>query len=57
MGLHRRAFQANIFIADMIFLGDTRSAKKLAVFTNMARKAVLRVQAPGGREVHIHLPW
>ena len=36
MGLHGRAFQANIFIADMAFLDDTRSAKELAVFTNMA---------------------
>ena len=36
MGLHGRAFQANIFIADMVFLGDTRSAEELAVFTNMA---------------------
>ena len=35
MGLHGRAFQANIFIADMVFLGDTRSAEELAV-TNMA---------------------
>ena len=36
MGLHGRAFQVNIFIADMVFLGDTRSAEELAVFTNMA---------------------
>ena len=36
MGLHGRAFQANIFIVDMIFLGDTRSAEELAIFTNMA---------------------
>ena len=36
MGLQGRAFQANIFIVDMIFLGDTRSAEELAVFTNMA---------------------
>ena len=36
MGLHGRAFQANIFIVDMVFLGDTRSAEELAVFTNMA---------------------
>eukprot|EP00434_Breviolum_minutum_P046313 symbB.v1.2.041809.t1/scaffold8669.1/size8008/1 len=37
MGLHgRAAFQANIFIVGMVFLGDTRSAKELAVFTNMA---------------------
>ena len=35
MGLHG-AFQAIIFIVDMVFLGDTRSAKELAVFTNMA---------------------
>ena len=35
MGLHGRAFQANIFIVDMAFLGDTRSAEELAVFTNM----------------------
>ena len=33
---HGRAFQANISIVDMIFLGDTRSAEELAVFTNMA---------------------
>ena len=31
-----RAFQANIFFEDMVFLGDTRSAEELAVFTNMA---------------------
>ena len=37
MGLHGRAFQANIFIVDMVFLGDTRSAEELAVFINMAR--------------------
>ena len=36
MGLRGRGFQANIFIADMVFLGDTRSAEELAVFTNMA---------------------
>ena len=36
MGLQGRAFQGNIFIADMVFLGDTRSAEELAVFTNMA---------------------
>ena len=36
MGLEGRAFQANIFIQDMVFLGDTRSADELAVFTNMA---------------------
>ena len=35
-GLHGRAFQEKIFIVDMVFLGDTRSAKELAVFTNMA---------------------
>ena len=34
MGLQGRAFQANIFIVDMVFLGDTRSAEELAVFTN-----------------------
>ena len=38
MRLHGRAFQANIFIVDMVFLGDTRSAEELAVFTNMAQK-------------------
>ena len=37
MGLQGRAFQANIFIVDMVFLGDTRSAEELAVFTNMAQ--------------------
>ena len=36
MGLQERAFQANIFIVDMVFLGDTRNAEELAVFTNMA---------------------
>ena len=36
MGLQGRSFQANIFIVDMAFLGDTRSAEQLAVFTNMA---------------------
>ena len=36
MGLQGRAFQANIYIVDMVFLGDTRSAEELAVFTNMA---------------------
>ena len=36
MGLEGRAFQANILIEDMVFLGDTRSAEELAVFTNMA---------------------
>ena len=36
MGLQGRAFQANFFIVDMVFLGDTRSAEELAVFTNMA---------------------
>ena len=36
MGLHgRAAFQANIFIVNMVFLGDTQSAKELAVFANM----------------------
>ena len=35
MGLQGRAFQANILIADMVFLGDTRSVEELAVFTNM----------------------
>ena len=35
MELHGRAFQANIFIVDMVFLGGTRSAKELAVFTKM----------------------
>eukprot|EP00434_Breviolum_minutum_P024134 symbB.v1.2.021305.t1/scaffold1793.1/size101111/2 len=30
MGLQGRAFQANIFIVDMVFLGDTRSAEELA---------------------------
>ena len=34
--LEGRAFQANIFIEDLVFLGDTRSAEELAVFTNMA---------------------
>ena len=56
MGLQGRAFQANIFIVDMVFLGDTRSAEELAVFTNMAlERAVSRVWAPCGREVHTHL--
>ena len=27
---------ANIFIVDMVFLGDTRNPEELAVFTNMA---------------------
>ena len=36
MGLQGRAFQANIFIVDMVFLGDTRSAEELSIFTNMA---------------------
>ena len=36
MGLQGRSFQANISIVDMVFLGDTRSAEELAVFTNMA---------------------
>ena len=36
MGLEGRAFQANILIEDMVFLGDTRSAEELAVYTNMA---------------------
>ena len=36
MGLQGRSFQANIFLVDMCFLGDTRSAEELAVFTNMA---------------------
>ena len=35
-GYRGRAFQANIFIVDMVFLGDTTSAEELAVFTNMA---------------------
>ena len=57
MGLHGRACQANIFIVDMVFLGDTRSAEELAVFTNMAPwKAVLRVRSPSGWEVHTHFP-
>ena len=54
MGLHERAFQANIFIVDMVFLGDTRSAEEPAVFTNMAPERLylgLRVE-----EVHTHLP-
>ena len=36
MGLEGRAFQADIHIEDILFLGDTRSADELAVFTNMA---------------------
>ena len=36
MGLQRRAFRANIFIVDMVFFGDARSAEELAVFTNIA---------------------
>ena len=36
MGLEGRAFQANILIEDMVFLGDARSAEELAVYTNMA---------------------
>ena len=36
MGLEGRAFQASILIEDMVFLGDTRSAEELAVYTNMA---------------------
>ena len=47
MGLEGRAFQANTFIEDIVFLGDTRSAEELAV---------LRVWAPGGRNFHSHLP-
>ena len=31
-----RTCLANIFIVDMVFLGDARSAEELAVFTNMA---------------------
>ena len=31
MGLQGRAFQANIFIVDMVFLGDTRSAEELGL--------------------------
>ena len=42
MGLQGRAFQANIFIVDMVFLGDTRSAEELAVFTNMAPERLCR---------------
>ena len=56
MGLQGRAFQANIFIVDMVFLGDTRSAEELAVFTNMAPERLclgcgLRVETifPGER--------
>ena len=36
MGLTGRSFQAEIFIEDISFLGDTRSADELAVFSNMA---------------------
>ena len=36
MGLEGRAFQASVLIEDMVFLGDTRSAEELAVYTNMA---------------------
>jgi len=36
MELERRSFQANVLIEDMVFLGDTRSAEELAVYTNMA---------------------
>jgi len=36
MGLEGRAFQADIQIEDILFLGDTRSAEELAVYTNMA---------------------
>ena len=36
MGLEGRAFQADILIEDILYLGDTRSADELAVFTNMA---------------------
>ena len=35
MGLEGRGFQANILIEDLVFLGDTRSAEELAVFTNI----------------------
>ena len=36
MRLQGHASEANIFIVEMVFLGDTRSAEELAVFTNMA---------------------
>ena len=36
MELEGRAFQASVLIEDMVFLGDTRSAEELAVYTNMA---------------------
>ena len=55
MGLEGRAFQANIFIQDMVFLGDTRSAEELAVFTNMAPERLCLGWASGGREFHSHL--
>ena len=38
MGLHGHAFQATIFIGDMVFLGETRSAEELAVFTTWPQK-------------------
>ena len=38
IGMEGRAFQANVLIEDMVFLGDARSAEELAVYTNMARE-------------------
>ena len=40
MGLHGRAFQANIFIADMVFLGDTRSAEELCILLEKDRNLI-----------------
>ena len=36
MGLEGRSFQASVLFEDMVFLGHTRSAEELAVYTNMA---------------------
>ena len=36
MGLHGRAFQANIFIVDMVFLGDTQPACQISLPARVA---------------------
>ena len=51
LGLDTRNFAADVFVEDILFLGDTRSADDLAVFTKMAPERLclgcgLRVDEP-----------
>ena len=51
LGLDTKNFVADVFVEDMLYLGDTRSADDLAVFTKMAPERLclgcgLRVDEP-----------